>query len=365
MDQNTLIYVEYVHLLNKALFGTKKEILQLAKKNFHRFTNMPDLQKKINDILSSAEKNETLFARGFNTDSLPIDTDTRLELLKRESAVLDFTPVWPSIINETLRTVIEERAHEKELLDQGLHPTKSMLFIGPPGVGKTVAAKWIAQYLNRPLLTLDLAAVMSSFLGKTGNNVRAVLNYAIQTNSILLLDEFDAIAKKRDDATEIGELKRLVTVLLQAIDEWPDNGMLIAATNHPELLDPAVWRRFERVIEFPLPSQEEVLKTVSSLIKLENQKDKAMLDIFAVCLQGSSFAEIVRVVNTIRRESIVKDEVLENLIEREIKLRLSTFSKEIKIDIVKKLTKSGITQRKISELTGMSRDTIRKYIRQV
>ena len=94
---------------------------------------------------------------------------------------------------------------------------------------------------------------MSSFLGRTGNNVRNVLDFAKGVSCVFLLDEFDAIAKRRDDAVEVGELKRLVTVLLQEIDQWPASGLLIAATNHYNLLDPAVWRRFELVVGFPMP----------------------------------------------------------------------------------------------------------------
>src|SRR5665213_3572636 len=128
----------------------------------------------------------------------------------------------------------------------------------PPGVGKTLAARWIARELHRPLLTLDLSAVMSSFLGRTGANVRHVLDYAKGVDCVLLLDELDSIAKRRDDASDVGELKRLVTVLLQEIDDWPSTGLLIAATNHSDLLDPAVWRRFEMRVNFPMPGDESV-----------------------------------------------------------------------------------------------------------
>ncbi|KOO11114.1 AAA family ATPase, partial [Vibrio xuii] len=145
--------------------------------------------------------------------------------------------------SEAFVQVLLEREYNDALLSEGLQPTKSIIFQGPPGVGKTLSARWLANQLDLPLLTLDLATVMSSFLGKTGSNVRAVLEHAMSFPCVLLLDEFDAIAKRRDDDRELGELKRLVTVLLQTIDEWPATSLLIAATNHGELLDPAIWRR--------------------------------------------------------------------------------------------------------------------------
>lgn len=360
MDKKSSIYLDYVQLLDRAVKGTRKEVQLLAKKSYKNFSEKPELQEKIKEILAWADDGISI-GRGIETASLPIDTDTRLELLKSESISLDFTPVWPSSINDVLQSVIEERTHEDELFSSGLHPTKSMLFVGPPGVGKTLAAKWISQKFNRKLLTLDLAAVMSSFLGRTGNNVRAVLNYAMQTSSILLLDEFDAIAKKRDDDTEIGELKRLVTVLLQAVDEWPNNGLLIAATNHPELLDPAVWRRFERVVDFPYPEEKEIEKVIKSLIKVEEQISQEMLSLFAICLKGVSFAEVVRATNELRRESIIKKIPLNFLIEKEILKRNLILSKEDRIHHAQKLISIGITQRRASEIVGISRDTIRKY----
>jgi SpoVK/Ycf46/Vps4 family AAA+-type ATPase len=125
-----------------------------------------------------------------------------------------------------LDQILSERRREEELFKQGLSPTRSIIFTGPPGVGKTLAARWVARELQRPLLTLDLSAVMSSFLGRTGANVRHVLDYAKTVNGVLLLDELDSIAKRRDDATDVRELKLLVTVLLQEIDDGPATGLL-------------------------------------------------------------------------------------------------------------------------------------------
>jgi len=187
----------------------------------------------------------------------------------------------------------------------GLHPSKSILFTGPPGVGKTLAAKWIARQLNRPLLVLDLAAVMSSFLGRTGNNIRYVLDYAKNTECVLLLDELDAIAKRRDDTSEIGELKRLVTVLLQEIDDWPPTGLLIAATNHPDLLDPAVWRRFEVVVEFGKPERRQIEILVNRLLENQIENISKWSGVLSFVFSGKSYSEIERQITLIRKTSAI------------------------------------------------------------
>ena len=140
-----------------------------------------------------------------------------------ERPVLDWEPVFSPNIARQLKAIVEERLNPHALRAAGLEPTRTALFVGPPGVGKTMAARWVARELGRPLLTLDLAAVMSSYLGRTGSNLRLVLDYAKAIDCVLLLDELDAIAKRRDDREEIGELKRLVTVLIQQIDDWPSS----------------------------------------------------------------------------------------------------------------------------------------------
>ena len=154
-------------------------------------------------------------------------------------------PLLSGDVEDSLGQLIAERRQSDRLQAMGLTPTRSAIFVGPPGVGKTLTARWLAAQLKVPLYVLDLTAVMSSLLGKSGTNLRAAIDFAKREPCVLLLDEIDAIAKRRSDDSDVGELKRLVTVILQEVDEWPASSVLLAATNHPELIDPALWRRFD------------------------------------------------------------------------------------------------------------------------
>jgi SpoVK/Ycf46/Vps4 family AAA+-type ATPase len=292
---------------------------------------------------------------------VPVDLDSRIQLLRHEP-VVDFEtePVWSADIERNLTRIIDERTKLKELEAAGLQPTKTALFVGPPGVGKTLAAKWLSVQLKKPLFILDLSAVMSSYLGRTGTNLRLVLDYAKSIDCIILLDEIDAIAKKRDDFGEVGELKRLVTVLLQEIDDWPSNNLMLAATNHPNLLDPALWRRFDHIIDFPLPGINEIHEAILRGFEPKRDGMAKMIRALSIVMVGSSFSDVGKLVMRLKRASVLDGYDVEDLIEYEISERVSNLSRDERRKVSVELLDSGLSQRKISLILGMGRDTIRK-----
>lgn len=293
----------------------------------------------------------------------PVDADSRRGLLKEEMAVvLDHEPIWSPEIALKLDRVIEERRLATKLRLSGLEPMKALLFKGPPGVGKTMACQWIARELGLPLLTLDLATVMSSLLGKTGTNVRAVVDYGRGFPCVLLLDEFDSIAKRRDDERDVGELKRLVTVLLQAIDDWPSTSLLVAATNHPELLDPAVWRRFDLQLDFDNPSELAIVQ----FLQAEGVPIKTARELGAIYV-GSSYADLRRAVQSARKVAVLSDRQFEEVLIEEgmaamTGLRDSTFLRDMKI---KKLASEGVSHREIAQQLGISHPTVGRALKKL
>lgn len=354
------IEAQFVHLARLALAGRANDVELLSRKTLTRLSNSrPDLANEIKKVLSERATTSEIARNRGAAVPLPVDLDSRLELLKREATPrVEPEPIWTPVVRMELETLLNERERADELSVAGLSPSRSVLLVGPPGLGKTLAARWLAEKLSRPLLTLDLASVMSSFLGKTGSNIRAVLDFARRQSCVLLLDEFDAIAKRRDDIAEIGELKRLVTVLIQAIDDWPADGLLVAATNHPELLDPAIWRRFDRIIEFPFPTEQEIERLLHGLIA--DQLSETTLRTAATLFKGKSYAEVTREVLRAKRHAVLNGDDLSVLLTSLVAPK-ERGSQKTRLAWAKELRSKGYSEREISQRTGLSRQTLSKY----
>ena len=320
----------------------------------------PELSEQLVELLRATPTYASAL-RG-EAKTMPVDVDSRLELLRvSPSPVAPHRPILSEAVRDAIDQIVKERLNPERLRAEDLDPSRSALLVGPPGVGKTLSAIWIAERLRLPLLVLDLAAVMNSFLGRTGTNLRHVLDHARQRKCVLLLDELDAVAKRRDDQAEIGELKRLVTVLLQEVDHWPTHALLLGATNHPDLLDPAIWRRFDVELHLGLPDRSDRRVFVDQLS--DGRVNRHIGNAFALATAGWSFADLERTVQGARRRAALNEGGLDAELLGQFRAlcRAKTLGDRRKVSAA--LLDGGLSQRRVSGLTGMSRDTLRKLAR--
>ena len=369
LDEMNDVQSDLAQLIRLALAEQTEDVRLFVARLVRKYRNTdPELAEQMDLYLRSKAPRASAPMRKVapqpsSAQALPVDDESRLSLLKvfrdepdREQPLLSLD------LEETLGQLIQERRQAKRLAMMGVSPTRSAIFVGPPGVGKTLTARWLASQLGMPLYVLDLTAVMSSLLGRSGSNLRAALDFAKRSPCVLLLDEIDAIAKRRSDDTDVGELKRLVTVILQEVDEWPATGLLLAATNYAELIDPALWRRFDLVVNFKAPEVPAVKQAIKRFLGPDYALFGRWIDILTFVFNGESFSDIERDLQRFRRAVALGTASDADLIEELVKSRALVLERQGRIDLAVLLAKqTRLSQHAISEITGVSRDTIRKY----
>jgi len=213
------------------------------------------------------------------------------------------------VLRSSTRRVLEELVREQRsaavLHAHGLHPRARALLVGPPGTGKTLTAQALAGELGLPLVLVDIATVVSSYLGETSRNLASIFEFCARGTWVVLFDEFDALGKERADASEHGELKRVVTAFLQLLDEFQGRSLILAASNHPALIDNAVWRRFDEVLEFRLPTQAEVAALAAR--RLRATRHRIPLRELAKEMRGLSHAEVEIVCRDALRHAVLEE----------------------------------------------------------
>ena len=321
-------------------------------------------EKKPNASLTSSPISEMSFtAQGVLPP--PKDKDSTLELIEILQPKVRLCDVaLPEKTKEALLQIIEEQKKASQLLSKGITPTNRVLFCGLPGCGKSLTATALAGEIDIPMAYVKLDGLVSSYLGQTGTNIRKIFEYVKNKRIMLFLDEFDAIAKKRDDAHELGELKRVVTTLLQNMDAMPANVFLVAATNHHHLLDSAIWRRFNTsiLLEMPNPAQrEEIVRRF-----LKETLSDYIIDVktLVTLTEGMSGAQICNYLQTLAKYCVmqqngrdVSTKIIANLWLKQSTLFVNE-NDESYMQALSTLNKNGVSMRVLEEITGISRSTL-------
>lgn len=314
-----------------------------------------------------------LQASGY-AETLPRDAGSRLPLI--EEGQWPTTPIMlGGEAGHTITQFIEDAENIGMLAEKGVSARLGLLLYGPPGTGKTLLAGHIAASLRRPLYIARLDSLISSRLGETAKNIRGIFDFAPTQNAVLILDEMDAIAKLRDDRHELGELKRVVNTVLQGLDSLTDDVVTVGATNHPHLLDPAIWRRFPYKVELSLPDEDVRASMWEHFLFQGDAAHKDDARLLAHVSDGLNGADIENIALASRRRAILSN--------REVGLARILLAvgasktgnprlldgRELETADKKALTrllheKGRIAQAEIGKIVGVSRQMVHRYLKE-
>lgn len=343
----------------KVLEATALMIIKKIRKDY------PDVADEISHTLAYLGTSSAT-ARSLNMQPLPVDKESRYALVDVEDPLNVPDPILDEYTRQQIDDFLKERNMMPQFLQAGIVPPNSLLLSGQPGVGKTYLVHWISSQLQLPLVTLDLATSISSYLGRSGQNIRSIFEYAKAQPAVLFLDELDAIAKRRDDSGDLGELKRLVNVLLKEIEDYPTTSIIIGATNHPELLDKAIWRRFDRSLMVQMPELSERKSLLfRHLYDLAEKVGNETLDYIAANTRGINAADICKLCEHMKRQFLLcPDTPVKVIALSELFKIIVPQDRDERIQICQKL-KAGfpaMSQRDISQITHIPLTTVSRYL---
>ncbi len=309
-----------------ASYDDKSEFMRVAEEIIE------EEEQKKNNLLARDLRNVLDYQNNNFTNikslKIPCDKERGLPLLEIKKFKKDWTDVViTNKIRNSLENIIEENNKRDILSVYGLKPKQKLMLFGPPGCGKTLSAQVLSGIMNYPLVYVRFDGVISSYLGETAANLRKIFDFIKYGKWIILFDEFDVIAKQRDDPFEHGEMKRVVNNFLQMMDNFSGESIIICATNHQHLLDSALWRRFDDIILFDIPNKEARIKLIKRNLR-SFRTSSVDYSSLAEKTEGMSPADIEMIcVNTIKRNILDSKSIIST---EDINKQLSIQKEKIK-----------------------------------
>ena len=230
--------------------------------------------------------------------------------------------VLPPVLEQRLRRILIEHIKQHRLAEYNLKPRRKILLVGPPGSGKSMTAAALAGELQLPLFTVLYTNLITKFMGETANQLKLIFDGMVVTRGVYFFDEFDAIGSQRSAINDVGEIRRVLNSCLQFLENDDSQSIIIAATNHPDLLDKALFRRFDDVIEYEFPNQEVVRKLLETRLACFQVKWENWQHIIKTSI-GLSQADLVRAADEaakvaviLEQDSISEETMISAIIER-------------------------------------------------
>ena len=210
--------------------------------------------------------------------------------------------IEPDLAKQLQRVIREQRAASR-IADHGLSPRRKLLLVGPPGTGKTMTASVLAGELGLALLQVRLDGLITRFMGETAAKLRQIFDATHRTRGIYFFDEFDAIGSGRDLTNDVGEIRRVLNSFLLMIEQDRSHSLVVAATNHPDILDRALFRRFDDILHYELPDAKQAAKLLRT--RLAANSARVRWKALGEDAHGLSYAEITRAANDVLKDVLI------------------------------------------------------------